>query len=150
MSTTRRNSRSLRPVAGLLAAGLASAQTSPTTGTAPAGEATTQNRAGEPNPTQRPSGDMPNSRSEVKSEARAQNHMPNNTTTPSGEASIMRNGQPNPPPAPKTSGTTRSEVRAQTRQSQNSNRQLKGQAAAGGGPSSNVPTNPESGRGTPQ
>lgn len=137
-------------LSGLLAAGMVSAQTSPATGTAPAGEATTQNRAGEPNPTQRPSGDMPNSRSEVRSEARAQNRMPNNTTTPAGEASIVRNGQPNPPPAAKTSGTTRSEVRAQTRQSRNMNRHRKGQAAAGGGPTPNVPTNPESGRGTPQ
>ena len=135
-------------LSGLLAAGMVSAQTSPSTGTAPAGEATTQNRAGEPNPTQRPSGNMPNSRSEVKSEARAQNRMPDNTTTPSGEASIVRNGQVNPPPAPKMSGTTRSEVRAQTRQ--NMKTQRNSLAGETGGPTPNVPTNPEGGGGTPK
>ncbi len=130
-------------LSSLLAAGMVSAQTSPATGTAPAGEASTQNRAGEGNPTQRPDGTMPSSRGEVKSEARSQNRMPNNTNTPAGEASIVRNNQPNPAPR-NMSDTTRSEVRQQARQ--NRTKPRRGEL---GEKTPNVPTNPPVG-GTPQ
>ncbi|MDB5730977.1 MAG: hypothetical protein JWQ03_872 [Variovorax sp.] len=127
---------------GLLAAGVASAQgSSSTNATAPSGEASTQTRAGEPNPTQRPDGTMPNSRSGVKSEARGQNRDTGNSNTPAGEASIVRNNEPNP--APRTmSGTTRSEVRVNTPRTRPQRGEL--------GERTNVPTNPNNGKGTPE
>ena len=125
----------------LLAAGTVSAQ--PATNTVPAtsGQPSTESAAGVPNPTQRPDGSMPASRAAVKSEARAQNKNPANSDTPMGEASTMRNGQPNATPRPK-SGISRDEVRnsaAKSRQSMS----VKGEKT-------DVPTNPPTGGGTPK
>jgi len=125
----------------LMAAGSAWAQ--PKTNTVPAtsGEPSTESPAGVPNPTQRPDGTNPASRGAIKSEARAQNKNPANSDTPMGQASTMRNGQPNATPQPK-SGKTRDEVRNSAAQ----NRQPMGVK----GEKPNVPTNPSTNDGTPK
>ena len=92
-------------VAGLLAAGAASAQTTPGTK-----DINAQTGVSDRAQTQRPSGTNPESRAEVKSEAKANANNLTNTDIPKGQASTRTNGQINA--APKVmSGTTRAEVR---------------------------------------
>ena len=125
----------------LIAAGTASAQPAANTVPATSGQPSTESPAGVPNPTQRPDGSMPASRSAIKAEARAQNKNPANSDTPMGEASTMRNGQPNATPRPK-SGISRDEVRnsaAKNRQPMS----VKGERP-------DVPTNPSTNDGTPK
>ncbi len=107
--------------AGLVIAGAASAQ-------APA--ATTPATAG-----------APASREAVKAEARVHNKSMSNTNTPAGEASTIRNNQPNMAPTP-ISGTTRAEVRQDV---------LKTKPQFGQkGERPEVPTNPTTATGTPK
>ena len=127
--------------AALLTAGATFAQTSPTVVPSTSGEASTETRAGVPNPTQRPDGSMPASREAVKSEARANNRNPANTTTPGGEASTRMNNQPNATP-PVMSGTTRAEVR------QDAIKPTRQFGQTGERP--DVPTNPKNSTGTPK
>lgn len=130
-------------VASLMAAaGMAAAQTTAVPATEPgvAGQASTQTPAGVPNPTQRPSAAMPNSRAVVRADAAAQNKNPANSNTPGGEASTMRNNQPNT--TPQTSANTRAEVRQSA---------LKEKPRFGEkGERPEVPTNPKNATGTPQ
>ena len=92
-------------VAGLLAAGAASAQTTPGTAAINA-----QTGVSDRAQTQRPSGTMPADRADVKAGAKANANNLTNTPIPKGEASTRTNGQINA--APKVnSGTTRAEVR---------------------------------------
>lgn len=130
-------------VASLMAAaGIAVAQTTVVPATEPsvAGQASTQTPAGVPNPTQRPSGAMPNSRANVRAEAAAQNKDPANSNTPGGEPSTMRNNQPNMPM--RTGQMTRSEVRQDA---------VKPAPRLGEkGERPDVPTNPKDGTGTPK
>lgn len=136
--------RTLTPAiafAALLSAGAAFAQTSATVMPSTAGEASTETRAGVPNPTQRPDGSMPASRDAVKAEARANNRNPANTATPGGEASTRMNNQPNTMP-PMMSGTTRAEVRQDA---------MKPKPQFGQkGERPDVPTNPKNSTGTPK
>ncbi|MBT2327083.1 serine/threonine protein kinase [Variovorax paradoxus] len=104
------------------------------------GQASTKTPAGAVNPTQRPDGSNPASREAVKSEARAENRSPANTTVPKGEPSTMTNNQPN---APRSTGAmTRAEVKP-------SKNDLKPQAGVKG-ERPDVPTNPKEKTGTPQ
>lgn len=123
----------------MVAAGSVSAQ--PATNTSPAGQASTESAAGVPNPTQRPDGSMPASRSAIKSEARAQNKDSANSDTPMGQASTMRDGQPNATPQP-MSGMTRGEVQQTARKTR------RPMGAKGEQP--DVPTNPPTSGGTPK
>ncbi|RZI54851.1 MAG: serine/threonine protein kinase [Pseudomonas sp.] len=98
-------------VAGFLAAGTASAQTTPGTK-----NINSQTGVSDRMQTQRPSGTDPESRAEVKSEAKASINNLKNTDIPKGQASTRTNGQINA--APKVnSGKTRAEVRNQARMS---------------------------------
>lgn len=98
-------------VAGLFAAGAASAQTTPGTK-----DINAQTGMSDRMQTQRPSGTKPESRAEVKSEAKANANNLTNTDIPKGQASTRTNGQINA--APKVnSGTTRADVRNQTKMS---------------------------------
>lgn len=126
--------------AGLLAIGASAfAQTSmPAT----QGQASTMTPAGVPNPTQRPDGTMPAQRDNVRAEARANNRMTDNTTTPGGTASTMMNGQPNA--TPPVNQNTRAEVRADTKAEMQ--RRPKGNT----GERPDVPTNPKNMTGTPK
>jgi hypothetical protein len=128
--------------AGLLGAGAAFAQAPvPVMPPSTAGQASTESRAGVPNPPQRPEGSMPASRDAVKSEARVNNRNPANTMTPSGEASTRSNNQPNTMPQ-MMSGTTRSEVRQDA---------IKPKPQFGQkGERPDVPTNPKDSTGTPK
>jgi ribosomal protein L4 len=91
-------------LAGLMAAGMASAQSGPAQPVPPnAGE-------GSSVAPQRPDGGVPASREAVKAEARAQNRNAGNSNTPYGEASTQTNGEPNVTPQA-MSGVTRAEVR---------------------------------------
>jgi len=128
-------------LAALLSTGAAFAQTSPTVVPSSQGQASTETRAGVPNPTQRPDGSMPASRDAVKAEARANNRNPANTTTPGGEASTRMNNQPNATP-PVMSGTTRAEVR------QDAIKPTRQFGQTGERP--DVPTNPKNSTGTPK
>ncbi len=86
-------------------------------------------------------GGVPASREAVKAEARMQNKSMSNTNTPAGEASTMRNNQPNMAPTP-ISGTTRAEVRQDV---------LKTKPQFGQkGEKPEVPTNPATATGTPK
>ena len=125
----------------LIAAGTVSAQPATTIVPAPSGEPSTESAAGVPNPTQRPNGSMPASRSAIKAEARAQNKNPANSDTPMGEASTVRNGQPNATPRPK-SGISRDEVRNSAAKSR--------QPMSVKGEKPDVPTNPSTNDGTPK
>ena len=127
--------------AALLGAGAAFAQTSTTVVPSSQGQASTETRAGVPNPTQRPEGSMPASRDAVKAEARANNRNQANTTTPGGEASTRMNNQPNVTPQP-MSGTTRAEVRQDAMKTTPEYGQT--------GERPNVPTNPKNSTGTPK
>ena len=99
-------------VASLLAAGAASAQTTPGTK-----DINAQTGVSDKMQTQRPSGTNPESRAEVKSEAKANANNLTNTDIPKGEASTRTNGQINA--APKAnSGTTRAEVSNQVKKSE--------------------------------
>lgn len=128
--------------AALLSAGAAFAQApAPVMPPSTSGQASTESRAGVPNPTQRPDGSMPASREAVKSEARANNRNPANTTTPGGEASTRMNNQPNATPQV-MSGTTRAEVRQDA---------IKPTPQFGQkGERPDVPTNPKNSTGTPK
>ena len=125
----------------LMAAGTVSAQPAANTVPSTSGQPSTESPSGVPNPTQRPDGSMPASRGAIKSEARAQNQNPANSNTPMGEASTMRNGQPNATPQPK-SGTSRNEVRNSTAKSR--------QPMSVKGEKPDVPTNPSTSDGTPK
>jgi hypothetical protein len=127
--------------AALLSVGAAFAQTSPAVVPSSQGQASTETRAGVPNPTQRPDGSMPASRDAVKAEARANNRNPANTTTPGGEASTRMNNQPNVMP-PVMSGTSRAEVR------QDAIKPTRQFGQTGERP--DVPTNPKNSTGTPK
>ena len=127
--------------AALLSVGAAFAQASPAVVPSSQGQASTETRAGVPNPTQRPDGSMPASRDAVKAEARANNRNPANTTTPGGEASTRMNNQPNVMP-PVMSGTTRAEVR------QDAIKPTRQFGQTGERP--DVPTNPKNSTGTPK
>lgn len=135
--------QSVRILAVLMAVAAGSVVAQPAVNTVPStsGQASTESPSGVPNPTQRPDGSMPASRAAIKSEARAQNRDSANSDTPMGQASTMRNGQPNSTPEP-MSGTTRQEVRQTARQTP--------QSVAGKGEKPNVPTNPPTGDGTPK
>ncbi|MES2533590.1 MAG: serine/threonine protein kinase [Pseudomonadota bacterium] len=86
-------------------------------------------------------GTAPASRDAVKAEARVHNKSMSNTNTPAGEASTMRNNQPNMAPTP-ISGTTRAEVRQDV---------LKTKPQFGQkGERPEVPTNPTTTTGTPK
>lgn len=126
--------------AGLLGtATLASAQ-----GAVPAtkaGEASTQTPAGEPNPTQRPSGAMPAARANVREGAVHNNHSQGNTTTPAaGEATTKSMGQPNATPA--VGERSREEVRSGTQHTP--------RPYGDTGQRPDVPTNPKNATGTPK
>lgn len=98
-------------VAGLLAAGAASAQTTPGTK-----DINAQTGISDKMQTQRPSGTNPESRAEVKAEAKTNANNLTNTDIPKGQASTRSNGQINA--APKVnSGTTRAEVSNQAKTS---------------------------------
>lgn len=125
----------------LLATAAGSVAAQPAVVTAPSGQASTESPSGVPNPTQRPDGSMPASRAAIKSEARAQNKDQANSDTPMGQASTMRDGQPNPTPQP-MSGMTRSEVRQTAGQTR--------RRIGDKGEHPNVPTNPPGGGGTPK
>lgn len=129
-------------LASALVAGAAFAQApAPVMPPSTAGQASTETRAGVPNPTQRPDGSMPASRDAVKAEARANNRNPANTTTPGGEASTRMNNQPNAMPQV-MSGTTRAEVRQDA---------IKPTPPLGQkGERPDVPTNPKNSTGTPK
>lgn len=127
-------------LAALLSTGAAFAQ-APAVMPSSQGQASTETRAGVPNPTQRPDGSMPASREAVKSEARANNRNSANTKTPGGEASTMTNNQPNVTPQT-MSGTTRAEVR------QDAVKPTPQFGQTGERP--NVPTNPKNSTGTPK
>ncbi|MBB3181863.1 serine/threonine protein kinase [Variovorax sp. Sphag1AA] len=104
------------------------------------GQASTKTPAGVANPTQRPDGSNPASREAVKSEARAENRSPANTTVPKGEPSTMTNNQPNAPQP--TGAMGRAEVKP-------SSGELKPQAGVKG-ERPDVPTNPKEKTGTPK
>lgn len=126
----------------MAAAGLAAAQTTavPATDAGVAGQASTQTPAGVPNPTQRPDRSVPATRANVRAEAAVQNRSPANSDTPRGEASTMRNNQPNA--TPQTGALTREEVRQSA---------LKVKPRFGEkGERPDVPTNPKNATGTPQ
>lgn len=126
--------------AGLMAVGASAiAQTAvPAT----QGQQSTMTPAGVPNPTQRPDGTMPAQRDNVRAEARANNRMPDNTTTPSGQASTMMQGKPNA--TPPVNQNTRAEVRADTK----ADMQRRPYGNTGERP--DVPTNPKNMTGTPK
>jgi len=130
-------------LAVLMAAAAEGASAQPAVNTVPStsGQASTESQSGVPNPTQRPDGSMPASRSAIKSEARAQNKDSANSDTPMGQASTMRDGQPNATPQP-MSRTTRQEVRQTARQTRRP-MGVKGEQP-------NVPTNPPTADGTPK
>jgi hypothetical protein len=113
------------------------AQPDPATG----GKASTKTPAGVGNPTQRPDGSAPVSRSAVRAEARAQNHNNANSLVPKGEASTTLNNQPNATPQP-TGAMSRMEV------SQEGRKTTPRFGERGERPG--VPTNPMSKTGTPQ
>lgn len=126
----------------MAAAGWASAQSTsqPAVDPGVAGQASTQTPSGVPNPPQRPPGTMPASRANVRAEAIVHNRNPANTNTPGGEASTMRNNQPNA--AEQTSQLTRREVRQEALHTRPRFGE-KGERPA-------VPTNPKDSTGTPQ
>lgn len=98
-------------VAGLLGAGAASAQT-----TSGIKDINAQTGVSDRMQTQRPSGTAPESRAEVKWEAKSNANNLTNTDIPKDQASTRTNGQINA--APKVnSGTTRAEVRNQAKMS---------------------------------
>jgi len=113
------------------------AQPDPATG----GQASTKTPAGVGNPTQRPDGSAPVSRSAVKAEARAQNHNNANSLVSKGEASTTINNRPNATPQP-TGEMSRMEVSQQGRKT-TPRFSEKGERPT-------VPTNPVSKTGTPQ
>lgn len=86
-------------------------------------------------------GQAPNSREEVKQEARQASRNTANTNVPAGEASTMTNSQPNMQPVP-ISGKSRAEVREQTRHQKPQFGQT--------GEKTGIPTNPPGKMGTPQ
>lgn len=107
-----------------------------------AGQASTQTQAGVPNPTQRPSGAMPNTRADVKAGARAESRMPDTSKVPRAEASTMVDGQPNAAKSvnERSRASVRSEARTPTKQNKT------GMAVG----TSSQPTNPGDGSGTPK
>ena len=131
--------------AGILAvAGVAAAQTAaqPATGNV-GGQASTQNAAGVPNPTQRPAGTMPESRADVKAGARVEAGSPQTTNIPSGQASTKVEGKPNA--AMPVGERSRAAVRNETKKS------MKDDKMGRAGEADNVPTNPKDSRmGTPK
>lgn len=128
------------------AAGWAQAQTTtiPATDPGVAGQASTQTRAGVPNPPQRPDGVAPKSRAEVRQEARVHARHPDNTNTPGGEPSTMRNSRPNA--MPPTGALARNEVKADARAEASGPHRQFGQT----GERPAVPTNPKDHTGTPK
>lgn len=95
----------------LVAAGTASAQTTPGTKNINA-----QTGVSDRMQTQRPSGTNPESRADVKSEAKANTNNLTNTDIPKGQASTRTDGRINAAPTV-NSGKTRAEVRNQARMS---------------------------------
>ncbi len=138
---TRTTTLSTLFAAGLLAAsaGAMAQATVPAT----QGQASTMTTTGVPNPTQRPEGTMPAQRDNVRAEAKANARMQNNTTTPSGQASTMMNGQPNKTPS--VNQKSRAEVRADTKAEMRARPMGPGEKTA-------VPTNPQGAQpgGTPK
>lgn len=129
--------------AGLIAAASwAHAQSSPTVvPTMRSGEASTQTRAGEPNPTQRPGVGIPADRATVHHGAVVNNHNQHTTAAPgSGEASTRVMGQANA--TPPVGQLTREEVR------QSALHTPRPYGDKGERPS--VPTNPNTYTGTPK
>jgi hypothetical protein len=104
------------------------------------GQASTKTPAGVANPTQRPDGSAPASRSDVKAEARMENKSPANTNAPKGEPSTMTNNQPNA--AVPTGALARAEVKP-------TRNELKPQMGKKG-ERPDVPTNPTEKTGTPK
>lgn len=135
-----RHTLHLLAAAGILAtASLAHAQTTvPNSGP---GEASTKTLAGEPNPTQRPGAGMPNDRSAVRAEARANNRSQTTTNAPgSGEASTKIMAQPNA--TPPVGQRTREEVRQGALPTK--------RPFGDKGERPDVPTNPTTSTGTPK
>jgi hypothetical protein len=142
MKQTWMASTVLAALMGLAGAGAAqttamSAQPDPATG----GQASTKTPAGVGNPTQRPDGSAPASRSAVKAEARAQNRNNANSMVSKGEASTTVNHQPNATPKP-TGAMSRMEVSEEGRRTK--------PRFGEKGERPEVPTNPMSKTGTPQ
>lgn len=129
--------------AGLIAAGASvSAQTTSVPATQPgvAGQASTMTPSGVPNPPQRPDNTQPNSREGVRMGAQWNNHNQANTNTPAGEASTMRNNQPNA--TPQVGQRARAEVRQET--------QHRARPFGATGERPDVATNPTNSTGTPK
>ncbi|RZI96510.1 MAG: serine/threonine protein kinase [Variovorax sp.] len=102
-----------------------------------AGQASTKTPSGVPNPTQRPDGTDPASRSAVRSEAQAANRA---NAIPSGEASTLVDKKPNA--TPQTSAMTRAEVKAGAKPQK--------RPFGNTGERPEVPTNPTDSTGTPK